>query len=66
MTETAQEAKAAANGSAPDEPCADCATGGEKILAVIACAVGVLVIAIAIDMFTGGAIGRLFPRQVSE
>jgi hypothetical protein len=51
------------NGAAPpapapvpaaDAPCEDCASPGEKFLAVLAAALGVFVIVMAVDMFTGG------------
>jgi hypothetical protein len=53
------------NGTAPaaatadaltTEPCDDCATTGEKTLAVLAAVLGAFIIAMAIDMFTGGKI----------
>jgi hypothetical protein len=48
------------NGAAPPEqPCADCATGGEKILAVVAAVFGLFVLAMAADMFTGGGLSRV-------
>jgi len=40
-------------------PCEDCATSGEKILAVIAAALGAFVVLLAIDMFTGGRISGM-------
>jgi hypothetical protein len=58
MTDTTEHVNGTAPAPAPDlgEPCAECATGGEKILAVLAAALGVFVIIMAIDMFTGGRI----------
>ena len=51
------------NGTAPapvaDEPCEDCVTNGEKALAFVAGLFGLFVIAMAVDMFTGGALSRL-------
>jgi hypothetical protein len=50
------------NGTAPpapaaaDAPCEDCASPGEKFLAVLAAALGAFVIVMAVDMFTGGRI----------
>jgi hypothetical protein len=51
-----------ANGTAPAgdappaaaEPCVDCVTGGEKIMAVIAAAVAIGLALMAIDLLTGG------------
>lgn len=66
MTETKPDAPpASANGAAPapEEPCEDCATSGEKALAAVAFAFGLFVIAMAIDMFTGGALGRAVNRM---
>jgi len=50
---------ASANGTAPadpDPPCADCATGGEKALAVVGALFGIFLILMAVDMATGGKI----------
>jgi hypothetical protein len=51
------------NGTAPTpaagQPCEDCATSGEKILAVLAALLGAFVIAMAIDMFTGGRLSGM-------
>jgi hypothetical protein len=54
------------NGTAPEtvaaaaeEPCADCATSGEKILAILAGVFGVLVLLMAVDMFTGGRVSGM-------
>lgn len=51
------------NGSAPvetpaatDEPCVDCASNGEKVLAVLGLVFAVLVAVMAVDMFTGGRV----------
>lgn len=38
------------------EPCEDCATSGEKILAILAGAFAVLILVMAVDMFTGGKV----------
>lgn len=64
---TDAQADATANGQAPkEEPCEDCATNGEKLLAGVAFLFGLFVVAMAIDMFTGGAISRLVPvREVT-
>jgi hypothetical protein len=46
------------NGTAPaeEQPCDDCATGGEKALAVLGILFGVFLIVMAFDMFTGGQV----------
>ena len=47
------------NGTAPapaDAPCEDCATPAEKGLAVLAAVLGLFIIVLAVDMFTGGRI----------
>ena len=59
------------NGTAPAppaEPCEDCATGGERALAIVAGAFGIFVLAMAIDMFTGGKLSRLLvpEREASD
>jgi hypothetical protein len=58
MTDT--QADTHVNGTAPPasaaEPCDDCATSGEKILAVLAFAFAVFLGVMAIDMFTGGKV----------
>jgi hypothetical protein len=58
MTDTTEHVNGTAPAPALDLPgdCAECATGGEKVLAVLAAALGVFVIVMAIDMFTGGRI----------
>jgi hypothetical protein len=62
MTDT--QADAHVNGTAPappegEQPCDDCASGGEKLMAVLAAAFGALIILMAIDMFTGGKISGM-------
>lgn len=74
MTETQTvngSAPAAAGQPAGQEPaaapCEDCATAGERALAIVAGLFGLFVVGLAIDMFTGGAVsrtlGRLFAGQ---
>jgi hypothetical protein len=55
MTDTTEHVNGTAPAPALDLPgdCAECATGGETVLAA---ALGVFVIVMAIDMFTGGRI----------
>lgn len=61
---------ASLNGTAPatdqDEPCADCATGGEKLMAGLALLFGLFIIAMAADMFTGGRVTGLIREQVGQ
>lgn len=50
------------NGSGPEtgtaeaEPCTDCVTGGERLLAVVAGIIAIGALVLAIDMFTGGKV----------
>jgi hypothetical protein len=58
---TVTQAEAHVNGTAPappeaEQPCEDCASGGEKVLAVLAFGFAVFIAVMAIDMFTGGKI----------
>jgi hypothetical protein len=68
MTETTNPADTqSANGVAPaasaeQAPCEDCATGGERALAVVAGLFGLFIVGLAIDMFTGGGVSRLISR----
>jgi hypothetical protein len=66
MSETAPET-ASLNGSAPaeDKPCTDCATGGEKALALIAALFGVFIVVMAADMFTGGRVAGYVKQRSS-
>ena len=71
MTDTQADAQALANGTAPAPeppagPCEDCASNGEKGLAVLAALFGVFIILMAIDMFTGGKVSGLVQERVSE
>jgi len=57
MSETSTETTSLnGSGPAPDQPCDDCATGGEKALAVLGVLFGIFLIVMAIDMFSGGKI----------
>lgn len=38
------------------QPCEDCATSGEKVLAILALLFGLFIVATAVDMYTGGKI----------
>ena len=40
-------------------PCEDCATSGERALAVVAGLFGLFIVGLAIDMFTGGRLSKL-------
>lgn len=55
-----------APGPADDAGCADCASGGEKALAVIGGVVGALIVGMAIDMFTGGALSATLARMLGR
>ena len=48
------------------EPCDDCASPGEKILAVAAALFGVLVLVMAIDIFTGGKVTGFLPSKAGQ
>ena len=68
MSETTADT-ASLNGSAPadDKPCAECVSGGEKALALIACLFGVFIIVMAADMFSGGKItGAVLERRGAD
>ena len=64
MTET-QTVPPAVNGQAPApgpqavDDCVDCATGGERALAVVAGLFGLFIIGLAVDMFTGGRLSKI-------
>ena len=66
MTETTTQAPPqSANGVVPgaaEAPCEDCATGGERALAVVAGVFGLFIIGLAIDMFTGGGLSKILAR----
>jgi hypothetical protein len=56
------------NGTAPapvDEPCTDCASKSEKLLAILAVGFAVFITVMAIDMFTGGKVSG-YVRQAQE
>jgi hypothetical protein len=65
MTDTQAEAPPSVNGTAPAAPgpaaapCEDCATSGERALAVVAGLFGLFIVGLAIDMFTGGRLSKL-------
>jgi hypothetical protein len=68
MSETAETTSLNGAGPAPappaEVPCEDCATGGEKVLAVLAGAFAVLLLVMAFDMFTGGKVGGYVRERV--
>jgi hypothetical protein len=59
-------APAGAAGAPPAGECQDCTTNGERALAVLAGLIGVFVIGMAIDMFTGGALSRVLGAARGE
>jgi len=66
MTETTQAtAAASANGAgpapSPESPCEDCVTGGERGLAALAIVLGLFIVAVGIDMLTGGKLSGMIP-----
>jgi hypothetical protein len=67
MTDTAAETTTASvNGqapgaSAPQEDCEDCVSSGERVLAIVACLLGLFVVVIGVDMFTGGKLSGMVP-----
>jgi hypothetical protein len=76
MTDTQAEAPPAVNGTAPQgqpagqepaaAPCEDCATSGERALAVVAGLFGLFIVGLAIDMFTGGRLSKLLAGTRAE
>ena len=66
MSETDQHVNGTAPAPAADQPCEDCATPGEKLLAVLAAALGLFIIVLAVDMFTGGRITGSVVEQVQQ
>jgi hypothetical protein len=71
MTDTTAETHV--NGTAPPapapsgaEPCADCASGGEKALAVLAAVFGLFILVMAVDMFTGGRVTGMVRERAGE
>lgn len=62
-----------ANGTTPDqatpataaEDCVNCATSGEKALAILAGLFGILIVLMAVDMFSGGRISGVV-KPLSE
>ena len=67
MSETATETTST-NGTAPADPapCQDCATGGEKLLAILAGAFGLFIILMAVDMATGGKVTGLVKAPAGD
>ncbi len=68
MTDTAAaDTAAGVNGTAPgpagEAPPEDAPTSGERLLAVVAALLGVFVIAVAVDMFTGGKLSGMVPER---
>jgi hypothetical protein len=68
--ETATEATASLNGSAPapegdSGACQDCVTSGEKLLAGLAIAFALFIAAMGIDMLTGGKLTGYVREQVA-
>lgn len=62
------------NGTAPqaadappaaEQPCEDCVTNGERVLAVLSLVFAALIIGMAIDMMTGGKLSGVV-KQVRE
>lgn len=67
MTDTqAETVSLNGTGPAPDPPCEDCASSGEKALAVVAVLFGLFIIAMAVDMFTGGKVGGFVRERVPQ
>jgi hypothetical protein len=71
MTDTQAEATASLNGTVPApaaaEDCADCASGGEKAMAILAGAFALFLLAMAYDMYSGGKVsGYVRERTVAQ
>jgi hypothetical protein len=68
MTDTTEAPAQSVNGAAPapaaEVPCEDCATGGERALAVVAGLFGLFIVGLAVDMFTGGGLSKLIGRAL--
>ena len=64
MSENHAESPAATE--QPAEPCADCASNGEKILAVLAGAFALFLLVMAFDMFTGGKVSGVVKARVPQ
>ena len=65
MSETT-DTQPGVNGTAPQpaEPCEDCATNGEKTLAVLGALFGIFLIVMAFDIFSGGRLGGYISERV--
>ena len=67
MSENHAESPAATDQPpAGEAPCADCATSGEKILAVLAGLFAVFILVMAVDMFTGGKVSGVVRARVPQ
>jgi hypothetical protein len=70
MTETRADTTTSPNGTTPapppDTPCEDCATSGEKALAILGALFGIFLIIMAFDMFTGGKIGGFVKERAGD
>jgi hypothetical protein len=64
-TQTDPQLNGQAPAAAEAAPCTDCASTGERLLAVIAAALGLAVVFVAIDMFTGGKLTGVVREQVA-
>jgi hypothetical protein len=68
MSETTAEPHV--NGTAPapadEAPCEDCPTRSDRFLAVLVGLLGLFVIAMAIDMATGGKVGGMIRERAVE
>lgn len=53
-------------GPAAEAPCEDCSSAGERILAVLAAVIGVGILVVAIDMFTGGRLSGYVREQAAQ
>jgi len=50
---------------APDEPCLDCVTSGERILAIVGLLFAGFLAVMALDMLTGGKVGGWVKERTS-
>lgn len=63
MSEPNHTEAAPAEPAAAGQPCDTCATPGEKMLAVFGILLGVLVLAMAVDMFSGGKLTGMVQQR---